>query len=61
MQKLLCDIWSILKAFGDWWLIWTVGPDGIIFDLLSIFKILISGAALIILLYRVIKNLVEWQ
>ena len=47
MQKLLIDILDILKAFGDWFIIWIVGPDGTIFDLQSILKILISGAILL--------------
>ena len=52
MQRLLYDIWSILKALGDWWLIWAVGPDGTIFDLLSILKIIGSGIATLWLLIK---------
>lgn len=56
MQKLLNDIGQILLAVGDWYIIWLVGPDGTIFDALSIMKIVFSAISLIIaigkLLYR---------
>ena len=47
MQNLPANILAILKAFGDWLIIWIIGPDGTIFDLQSIFKILVSGAILL--------------
>ena len=47
MQNLPANILAILKAFSNWFIIWIIGPDGIIFDLQSILKILISGAILL--------------
>lgn len=47
MQNLPANILATLKAFGDWFIIWIIGPDGTIFDLQSILKILISGAILL--------------
>lgn len=47
MQNLPANIWAILKAFIDWLIIWIISPDGTIFDLQSILKILVSGATLL--------------
>ena len=39
---------GILKTAIDCYIIWAIGPDGVLFDLLSILKIIGSGIALLI-------------
>lgn len=47
---------GIFKTAIDCYIIWAIGPDGTIFDLQSIIKIIISGA---ILLWQLLK--LEWK
>lgn len=61
MIEILKTIWETFKTGVDCYIIWVIGPDGILFDLLSILKIIGSGLALLVLLYRLIKNSIEWQ
>ena len=46
-MQILNAMWQTLKMLVDCYIIWAIGPDGVIFDLLSILKILGSGATLI--------------
>lgn len=57
MQKLLNDIWDILKAAGDWCIILIKGPNGKLFDIQSILTIIISGIALLASLVGLIWKL----
>ena len=42
-MQILNAMWQTLKMLVDCYIIWAIGPDGVIFDLLSILKILGSG------------------
>ena len=61
MQKLLNDIWSILKAAGDWYIILIRGPNGILFDIQSIVAIIISGITVLVslcgLIWKVLRRM----
>lgn len=46
-MRVLNAMWQTLKMLVDCYIIWAIGPDGVIFDLLSILKILGSGATLV--------------
>lgn len=61
MTKIINAIWDTLKAGGDWYIIWITGPDGTLFDLLSILKIIGSGLALIGPLCHLIKTIIKWR
>lgn len=53
MTELLKNIWEILKGLGNMYIIWLVGPEGILFDLKSILSLLISAITVIALILRV--------
>lgn len=46
MKQIIEATLGIFKTAADCYIIWLIGPDGTIFDLLSIFKIIGSGLAL---------------
>ena len=48
-MKLIIEAFlGIIKTGADCYIIWIIGPDGILFDLISILKIIGSGISLLL-------------
>lgn len=47
MKQIFEAVLGIFKTAADCYIIWLIGPDGTIFDLISILKIIGSGLALL--------------
>ena len=60
MLQLLQTAWETFQTIINCYIIWIIGPDGTLFDILSILKIIGSGFALITPLYRLAKIFMKW-